>query len=229
MQIGISNMSWEKEKNLEFIPIIKDAGFQYIESVYSKLDESFPVRAIQSIFYDSNIKNFSESFEYMEKLILDCCLKGIEIVTFGCPSMRVGDKNKINIFLQIVDEIIADNNITFCIEPNSKYYGAEYYNTLEEISADLSKYKNISGMIDVGNSILESKNPIEEFDSYKKYVKHIHFAAKDLVQISDYKIYNEFYNHLLKNKYDGLITYEFAKFENFKDTVYNFTNNIGAR
>ena len=229
MKIGISNMSWGKEENLSVSSLLKDAGFDYIESVYSKLSNEFPVKAIQSIFYDSGINNLDDPYlcaKHVSKIVKDCEKNGIKIITFGSPTMRVGNKKKMHRFLFLVNSILEGKDIKFCVEPNAKYYGAEYYNTLEQIVPALKKYPNLTSMIDVGNSILEGKDPIKEYDKHKDYVSHVHFAAKDLFEISDYELYVKFYNHLIKNNFKGFVTYEFNKVDNFKDNLYNFINTI---
>jgi len=140
--------------------------------------------------------------------------------------MRVGNKEKMDNLLILVDELLNETDIKFCVEPNASYYGAEYYNTLESIVKDIDKYKNITSMIDVGNSVLEGKDPLVEYDMYKKYVSHIHFAEKDLKEIVDYDLYNRFYNHLLADNFKGLITYEFSQIDNLSNNMYNFMYSI---
>lgn len=229
MQIGVSNMSWNKVNNLEIASLIKDAGFEYIESVYSKLSNDFPVKAIQSIFYGSGITSLDDTdacINHIQKIINDCKEMNIKVITFGSPTVRVGGKEKMNKLLTLVDKLLDGTDIKFCIEPNARYYGAEYYNTLEDIVKDLVKYKNITSMIDVGNSLLEGNDPVNEYDLYKNHVSHIHFAEKDLKEIIDYDIYSKFYRHLESDGFDGLITYEFSQFDNLSNNLYNFMYSI---
>lgn len=229
MQIGASNISWGSKENSAIFDILKEAGFEYIESVYCKIPEGFLVKAVQSIFYNSGINSLDDTgmcAEYIQSVIDRCEELGVQAITFGSPSMRVGDKSKMHSLLALVDRMLDGKVVKFCIEPNARYYGAEYYNTLEEISKDLDMYTNICSMIDVGNSLLEGKNPIEEYSLYSKYVSHIHFAAKDLKEIKDYQIYKDFYKYLLENNYNGLITYEFGTIDDINNNLNNFIKNI---
>lgn len=229
MKIGASNISWEIKNNPKIFKILKEAGFDYIESVFFKIPEGFPVKAIQSILYNSGIVSLDDTNKcatYINKVIDKCESLGVEVITFGSPSIRVGSKNKMNDLLLLVDKMLEGKKVKFCIEPNARYYGAEYYNTLEEICIDLSIYKNIYSMIDVGNSLLEGKDPIDEYKSYGKYVSHIHFAAKDLKEIEDYSIYKNFYKYLIENGYDGLLTYEFGTIDDIENNLNKFIKNI---
>jgi len=229
MHIGASNISWGYSDNQKVFKILQEAGFDYIESVFPKISEGFPVKAVQSILYNSGInslENIEECANYIVKVINRCEDLGVQVITFGSPSIRVGSKQRMQDMLLLVDKILDDKKVKFCIEPNAKHYGAEYYNTLEEISKDLPMYNNIVSMIDVGNSILEGKDPIEEYSLYSQYVYHIHFAAKDLKEIEDYKIYKDFYKYLLKNDYNGLLTYEFGTIDNIENNLNKFISSV---
>lgn len=229
MKIGISNMSWSREQNVDILPVVRASGYEYIESVYSKLDDSFPVNAIQSIFYGSgiiNLENVSDCLGHVEKIIDECIEKNISVITFGSPTMRVGDKSKMHMFLDGVNKLINNLPVSFCVEPNARFYGAEYYNTVSEIFNDLYRYENISTMIDVGNSILEGQDVFSEYDSCREKVCHIHFANKGLKPIEDFNLYKDFIIHLKENGYKGMVSYEFAFSENIAETIKTFSEKI---
>ncbi|NBW19280.1 MAG: hypothetical protein EBR82_66025 [Caulobacteraceae bacterium] len=224
-------MSWDADQNESMFHLLKELGYDYVESVYSKFSTEFPVLAIQSIFYNSGITTLDNTevcANHIKKIIADCKKHGIKVITFGSPTMRIGSKDKIHQLLLSVDEMLDGTDIKFCIEPNARYYGAEYYNTLEEIVQDLKEYnyKNITSMIDVGNSILEDKIPKDEYKKYKDYISHIHFAAKDLKEIKDYNLYISFYNYLVHKNYKGCITYEFSNAEDIKKCIKVFIGEI---
>ena len=221
-------MSWEKDQNLSIFPELKKVGFDYIESVYSKLSDEFPVKAIQSIFYNSGITsldNLEECLRHVKNIIDDCIKNKINVITFGSPTFRVGDKSKMDFFLSEVDKMIEDTGIVFCVEPVAKYYGSEYYTTLREIVQDLPNYKNIKSMLDIGNSMLEGQDIFSEYSLYSDYISHIHFASPGLNEITDFPIYRNFYNYLKESEYSGLITYEFA---NSNDSITAAKNFIEA-
>ena len=229
MKIGVSNMSWSKEQNSDILPAVKAYGYEYIESVYSKLDDSFPVKAIQSIFYKSGVSDLEDTLaclKHVEKIVKDCIEKDISVITFGSPTMRVGDKSKMHMFLNGVDKLIKGSNVSFCVEPNARFYGAEYYNTVSEIFNDLDKYENISTMIDVGNSILEGQDVFSEYDSYRDRVAHIHLASKGLEPIDDFKLYQNFIVHLRDSGYNGMVSYEFAHSKDIIETIKTFSERV---
>ena len=229
MIFGASNMSWSIEEAGVISKKLKQYGFEYVESVYSKLSEDFPVKAIQSIFYGSKITSLDDTdkcVSHVKKIIDDCESRSISVITFGSPTMRIGEKNKMHDFLKEIDMLLKNSNINFCIEPNASFYGAEYYNKVSDICLDLNKFDNICTMIDVGNSILEGQNVLEEYKKYKDKVSHVHFAAPGLKSIQDFNIYKEFKDLLLENNYSGMISYEFASTDDIDKTLSDFSREI---
>jgi sugar phosphate isomerase/epimerase len=228
MKIGVSNISWSPEDTNTNIKAAKDSGYDYIESVYSKIPDDVPVLAIQSIFYGSGIELITDErfVPYLAEVIKTCETRGIESITFGSPSMRVGNKSDMTKVLVEVDRLLDGSNVKFCIEPNASKYGAEYYNTLEEIVEDIHLYKNITSMIDVGNSMLEGQDFFMEYEEYSKYVSHIHFSAPGLGEIRDFEPYKEFYWMLSGLGYSGNISYEFLKANNIESAINNFYKEV---
>jgi sugar phosphate isomerase/epimerase len=228
MKIGVSNISWSPEDTKLNTSITKFSGYDYIESAYSKLSDDFPVLAIQSIFYGSGIESLTDSrcIPYITEVIKTCKSRGIESITFGSPSMRVGDVEDMTNFLIDVDQLLDDSSVKFCIEPNAREYGGEYYNTLEEIVEEIHLYRNITSMIDIGNSMLEGQDFFKEYEQYSKYVSHIHFSAPGLVEISDFGSYKEFYQMLNKLGYSGNISYEFMKANDIGMAINDFYEKV---
>jgi sugar phosphate isomerase/epimerase len=186
------------------------------------------VLAIQSIFYGSGIKRVTDErcLPYIAEVIKTCESRGIESITFGSPSMRVGDVEDMTNFLIDVDQLLDDSSVKFCIEPNARKYGAEYYNTLEEVVEEIHLYKNITSMIDVGNSMLEGQDCFKEYEQYSKYVSHVHFSAPGLGEIEDFGLYKEFYQMLDKLGYSGNISYEFIKASNIELAINDFYKKV---
>jgi sugar phosphate isomerase/epimerase len=228
MKIGVSNLSWtdlDKAKNTE---AVEESGYDYIESAYAKMSTDYPILAIQSIFYGSDIGAFLDDdvFLYMEQVVNDCRNLGVETITFGSPSMRVGNKSNMLRFLTDMDFLLEGTGIKLCVEPNASYYGATYYNTLESIVQDLVSYKNISSMIDVGNSFLEGQDCFAEYEKYNKFVSHVHFSTPGLEEIKDFGLYRDFYQELQNSGYRGKLTYEFAKAEDTETAIRAFCQNL---
>jgi sugar phosphate isomerase/epimerase len=228
MKIGISNISWSLEDNNKYAEMAVAIGYDYIESVYSKMPLDVPILAIQSIFYGSDIESFSDKrcIPYINTLIDDCKGRGVKIVTLGSPSMRVGNKANMTSFLDDLDHLLEGTGVKFCVEPNARYYGAEYYNTLESIVEDIYRYKNISSMIDVGNSIMEGQDCFKEYEKYGEHVSHIHFATPGLSEITHFRFYRQFYRELVSSGYGGNISYEFAKARDIETAIRDFYREV---
>lgn len=213
MKFGITNLSW----NLQDDDFVKShlANYDYIETVFSKINHGY--YSVQSIFYGSDVNTFedySSTFNRLNYVIDECEKYQIKIIVLGSPFLRKGDKSNFLKVLSELDSKLKKYNICLCIEPNSRYYGAEYYCTLSEIVDDIKDFSNIKTMIDTHNLALEGVDIINTFLQYKKYIKHIHFSEKDLVPISDYSFYCNFVDFLRNEQYNGGITYELRLAEN---------------
>jgi sugar phosphate isomerase/epimerase len=229
MLIGISNLSWSNEENDKYIPVISESGYDYVESAYSKIFEGYKILSIQSIFYKSGIQSFkqkTESVKHIQGVIDLCSERGIEKIVLGSPTMRTGSYKNLLSVLDEVDEYLKDKNVRLCLEPNSSEYGAEYFTTLQSISEYILSYRNISSMIDVGNSLLENQNPLDEFEKFNEIVSHIHFSSPHLNPIKDFSLYKHFFNYLNEKGYNGLLTYEFIDNKDLIRTIYEFKENL---
>lgn len=212
MKFGISNLSWNSEDH----NFIKSnlTNYDYIETIFSKIDYGY--YSTQSIFYGSDVntfENYSATFDRLNYVIDECKKYQVKVIVFGSPSLRKGSKNNLLKIFDELDSKLKKYDICLCVEPNSRYYGAEYYHTLTEIVDDIKNFSNIKTMIDTHNLLLENVNIVETFLEYKKYIKHIHFSEKDLVPISNYSFYYSFVDFLKNQQYNGGITYELKQTE----------------
>jgi len=207
MKFGITNLSWKQ--NDHFVVSEKLNNFDYFETVFSRRNIGI-YYSTQSIFYGSNIKSLVDDniLEYLNFVIDECSKCGIKIIVFGSPSLRKGNKNILLNIFDHIDNRLKENKIYLCVEPNSSYYGGEYYFSLSEIVSDIEKYSNIKTMIDTHNLILEGENIIEQYKKYSDYIKHIHISEKDLQPIKDWNKYYEFVDFLKEECYNYGITYE---------------------
>lgn len=207
MKFGISNLSWNGITDDLILSHLNQ--YDYIETIFSKINYGY--YSTQSIFYGSNVNtfdNFSATFDRINYVVDKCKEYGIKIIVFGSPSLRRGKKdNLIKVFSEI-DTKLQEFDIFLCIEPNSSYYGAEYYFTISEIVKDIKNFSNIKTMIDTHNLILENENIFESYLEYEEYIKHIHFSEKDLLPISNYSSYEKLIDFLVQNGYNYGITYE---------------------
>lgn len=226
MNFGISNLSWSSNRNRELFSLASSLGYSYIESVPGKITDDIPVKAIQSIFYGTNIDSFNDINSCIGRLVdlINSCKKqSIETIVVGSPTFRIGRKSQLIAILKEVDSLAK--GISVCIEPNAKSYGGEYYWTIDQITEDLSHFTNIKTMLDVGNAIMEHRNIFNDFDMYSDYIDHIHFSAPVNKPIIDYGIYKEFIS-FISNRYDKKITYEFLSSENIESNIRLFSTNL---
>jgi len=221
MKFGITNLSWKQ--NNHFVVSDKLNNFDYFETVFSRRNIGI-YYSTQSIFYGSNIKSFDDDniLEYLNFVIDECSKCGIKIIVFGSPSLRKGNKNILLNIFDYIDDRLKDNKIYLCVEPNSKYYGGQYYHSLDEIVPDIEKYSNVKTMIDTHNLILEGENIIKQYKKYSDYIKHIHISEKDLKPIKDWNKYYEFVDFLKEECYNYGITYELKPPENIIEESKKF-------
>jgi len=221
MKFGITNLSWKQ--NNHFVVSDKLNNFDYFETVFSRRNIGI-YYSTQSIFYGSNIKSFDDDniLEYLNFVIDECSKCGIKIIVFGSPSLRKGNKNILLNIFDYIDDRLKDNKIYLCVEPNSKYYGGQYYYSLDEIVSDIEKYSNVKTMIDTHNLILEGENIIKQYKKYSDYIKHIHISEKDLKPIKDWNKYYEFVDFLKEECYNYGITYELKPPENIIEESKKF-------
>lgn len=207
MKFGISNLSWNGTSEDLILPHLRQ--YDYIETIFSKINHGH--YSTQSIFYGSNVNTFDDFYETFERIdyVIDKCKEyGVKIIVLGSPSLRKGKKdNLIKVFNEINSKL-QELNIFLCVEPNSSYYGGEYYFTISEIVNDIKNFSNIKTMIDTHNLILENENIFENYLKYQEYIKHIHFSEKNLLPIIDYSSYEKIIDFLIKNEYNYGITYE---------------------
>lgn len=230
IHIGVCSISWnQKEIPSNVFDALTEFKYDYIESPFSAICNGYPVRAVQSVFYgieDAYFWNERVCIEHMDGVIQTCLDNRIEIITFGSPAMRVGKKKLMVKFLKDVDKMLEGVPIRFCVEPNASVYGAEYFNTIGEIVPVVEKLNNISSMIDIGNSLLEGMNPLEELDRYYDNIHHVHFSAPHLAEIHDFRLYKKIYESLMEKEYRGKISYELKNPDDIYVAMKNFYDGI---
>tara|TARA_A100001388_G_C28720869_1_gene476276 strand:- start:442 stop:1251 length:810 start_codon:yes stop_codon:yes gene_type:complete len=195
------------------------------------------VSSIQAIFHGiNNLTVFNQNqslkiLDHLKRVIkISKCLK-TKILIFGSPKMRkLKPKNKkkqimnaIKLFKKI-SKLCEKNNIKFCIEPNAKYYGCNYINSIKE-SLELQKKinsKNFLINVDTGNVSLE-KEKLNNYFNQRNFFANFQISAKNLGDIR----YSKF-DHLsilrkfnLKNKVISLEMRD-QKLSNLKSQIKFF-------
>lgn len=224
MQLGISNISWLSENIKKNTMTALDSGFNYIESAYIKVPMSKSVYAIQGVFYKSGIESFEDPKceKYFRKVIDSCLKNNIKVITFGSPSMRVGNKEKMLNLLANIDTYIDKRDCIVCVEPNSKIYNGKYYYSLDEIVSDIHSFNNVKTMIDSGNLYLEGYDSITEYQKYKEFICHVHLSTSNLDPIRIYRPYIDLVSSIKELGYDGGITYEYLHSYNVEQEIKIF-------
>jgi sugar phosphate isomerase/epimerase len=251
MNLAVSNLAWESKDLSSVLKILKDQKIKNIEGVISKIspwddlsddklrefrlilsDYEIKIPSLQSIFFGTQISSLNEEklvLEHFEKLKHISKVLGVSTLVFGSPNLRKKSNSNFVETFKKIDEVFDGENITLCIEPNTKIYGGDFFFTVNEIInfINLGKFKNIKTMIDTHNIILEDQDPIRILRNNFDYISHIHISEKKLSPIEDVKFHEDFSSELKQLKYDKIITYEVLPCDNIKKEIKLFTEIYG--
>lgn len=189
--------------------------------------------SLLSLFYTLDIDDVSKVDLIKEHLYyLNCVMVELncDLMVFGSPGLRKkipGWETYIDEILFFIDKALSISGKYLIIEPVASHYGAEFFNTVEEIVTylDTKKFTNIFTMIDTHNSFLEKTNPIEEYKRFKNYIKHIHVAEVGLGQLKNKSFHKKFAKVL--EDYEFVVTHEIRDRENFKKSLKTFKEIYG--
>lgn len=261
----VSNICVNTISQLQFSQILKVLGFKNIEIAPTKLitwdnlqsldlsiytNNNLNVYSYQSITYnlpDYNIFNEKKDFllNHLKNVIDSADNNNVKILVFGCPKNRKiidSDIDNITIAIDFFKElgIYCENknkNIIICIEPNSKKYGCNFINTIDEALNLITKINsnNIKLMIDLGNCIMENDNFISICNLMNNdNIQHIHISQEFLNNFKNPHNYNHYFSNYINNimSYDKIITLEMLiNDENELDVLFisliNFINIYG--
>lgn len=151
------------------------------------------VYSMQSICYNiaSNIFDDNTSYDllnHMRKIISFAASKKIQVLVFGCPrnrkvnEMTSENETKFIEFFRKLGNFIGERNVTICIEPNSKEYGCNFINKIDEAALWVKKinHPKIRMMVDVGNAIME-KDTLEDILDCKEYIYNVDVANSQML------------------------------------------------
>jgi sugar phosphate isomerase/epimerase len=257
----VSNICTTIISQLQFSQILKVLGFKNVEVAPTKLvswekinlldlsvykNNGLNVCSFQSITFNLNDLNiFNQNNPLLLnhiKNIIDIAVKNnVKILVFGCPKNRrilyddIDNKIIAVNFLKKLGKYCEDKNITICIEPNSKKYGCNFINTIDEALELISEVNsnNIKLMIDLGNIIMENDD-ITKVILLKEKIHHIHISQEYLDNFRTPHISNSIFSYYIHTLlfYDKIITLEMLiKDEDELDTILisllNFINIYG--
>ncbi len=152
------------------------------------------ISSVQAIFFQKKLNvleenDHAETIKHLNKIILITKLLKTKNIIFGSPKNRIkgsiSNEKAFKIFKDLLSKIqkkLVKNNITFCIEPNSKHYGCDFIlNSSQALKfLNYSKIRNLGINFDTGNALLENdKKKISKKN--QKYFKNFQISEKNLL------------------------------------------------
>lgn len=206
-ELTVSNIAWEPKVQEDYFNILKHWGIQSIEIAPTKIKQwdklnqddlnlTLKPKSCQSFLYNTDIQNiFTQEEEFIHhcnKFIPLLSRSGIETIVFGCPSQRSSPPNKlkaISLFRKI-GELCQQNNILFCIEPNSKQYNCKWLTNLKDTLAFIQEvnHPHIRINFDTGNYIMEEDKYLQENPDWKRilpFIGSIQISNENLKPITE--------------------------------------------
>lgn len=237
MKLAISNLACDD------LSQITDSGVRLLECVFSKirpileqsassiiewkkqLPEFLTPYSAQSITYGCGLIDFGfnpENLAVIDKIIELSKALQLKRLVFGSPNIRKGEPDA-RVF-EYIDEQLFESDIFFCIEPNARIYGGDYFFDIEEIVSFLREYKlkNIKTMIDTHNSWLENRSAVEDIEIFHDMIEHVHASE---VKLQGFKSTNKHCNISLalnKINYKHVITFESINLNGLDDFVKTY-------
>jgi sugar phosphate isomerase/epimerase len=248
MNLAVSNLSWDNINNDKVFEILQKNKINFIEGVLSKISKyddlsdeklnefkkllkkyNLHIPSIQSIFYGVDVNSLNDHdkiLKHFNSLIKISKKLNYKIMVFGSPNLRNKiDNTKLNKLFKKIDDLLTNENLILCIEPNTKKYNGEYFFSVKEIVdfIKLNDFKNIKTMVDTHNIILEGEDPIKVLDQHYEYIHHIHVSEENLHPLLDFDFHLKFSNKLKSLNYNGIITYELLPCDDFENQIRIFS------
>jgi hypothetical protein len=203
-RLAVSNLCCPDILHEQYQQILKLYGIQYEEIAPTKIAKwgtpfkynGLPIYSFQSIAYQIT----DGLTEHIKKVIDMARTHNVKVLVFGCPKQRY---EGMETMFEELAAYIGDDDITICIENNSRYYGSTMLRTMAEVREFVGKinHPKIKMMLDVGNCIMEND------DIHTDDVHHIHISNPFMFPLND--IYGQ---HLeaINPEYKGVYTLEYA-------------------
>jgi sugar phosphate isomerase/epimerase len=252
VNLAVSNLGWHHSDLEKVAKELKKNNISNIEAVFTKLgdwkvinkqaikdfgkqikDLGLSAQSTQSIFFNTPYNRVDENvINHFDTVIEYSVALGVKIIVFGSPTMRKkydGWEISLERVMRYVDRALKYTDITMVIEPNSRVYGAEYFNTTAEIVKYIQDHKLnfIRSMIDTHNSLYENQDPIYEITKHREYIEHIHVSEQYLNPIVPSEFHQKFSSKLKELNYNKIITYEVKENPTFLSSIQDFANIYG--
>jgi sugar phosphate isomerase/epimerase len=249
MNLALSNFAWDKYHAGSIFNSLRENNITQVETILTKLkdwdkltyidlmnykialdDYNLKSYSIQSLFYgvDCKITDVDIVVNHFKRVINCAVTLGSKILVFGSPNLRQKhegwDEALVSIFTQ-VDELLEGKDIKVVIEPNASIYNGQFFHNIEEIVNFIKENNliNIRTMVDTHNSILEKRNPMNDFLDYIDYIEHIHISEPKLVPIVDNTLHLGWANIIKNSKYNKTVTYEVLEHDTVLDSIKIFS------
>jgi sugar phosphate isomerase/epimerase len=249
MNLALSNFAWDKYHAGSIFNSLRENNITQVETILTKLkdwdkltyidlmnykialdDYNLKSYSIQSLFYgvDCKITDVDVVVNHFKRVINCAVTLGSKILVFGSPNLRQKhegwDEALVSIFTQ-VDELLEGKDIKVVIEPNASIYNGQFFHNIEEIVNFIKENNliNIRTMVDTHNSILEKRNPMNDFLDYIDYIEHIHISEPKLVPIVDNTLHLGWANIIKNSKYNKTVTYEVLEHDTVLDSIKIFS------
>ena len=247
MNLSVSNLSWENSENTKIFEILKNNNIKNIEGVLSKIssfddmDEdkilkfknlldfyNIKMKSIQSIFYGVDVNSLNDQevvLKHFNLLVKMSKKLNFKVMVFGSPNLRKKiNKVYLNMLFKKIDDLLDNQDLILCIEPNTKKYNGEYFFSVDEIVdfIESDDFKNIKTMIDTHNIILEGEDPITVLERNYNHIYHIHVSEENLKPLMDLDFHLKFSDKLKSLDYKGIVTYELLPCNDFENQIKLF-------
>lgn len=177
------------------------------------IKNGFKVHSCQSFLYNSGISNiFKEKSKFIghcEKYIPLLSSVGIKTIVFGSPKQRSVDDSiplseQINIFKE-VGNICKNNDILFCIEPNSSHYGCNWLTNMNDTLKFVKEvnHTHIKINFDTGNFLMEN-DIIDLYSIPFEFIGSVQISDRFLKPITDEIFIFKDYIHFLSSTHRTL-------------------------
>ena len=228
MKKVISLINLLEEENLDTVlAVIKRYGFEYVELpltyVLKKPWDEINVLDVENIKYQikkhklkiNSLQSISFGLDYdickirtvdharleqhFSQVAVYASMLDCSHVVYGSPFTRKGtDKDMYRIFFHALSIIFSKRGISFCLENNSKVFGANFGYKAKEVYnfIDYSKIDNLYSHFDTGNEYLEDRTMPDS-----KYVKSIHISNNKQYNFMKDKQYIEYINKCLEHSF----------------------------
>jgi len=221
MKHAVSNLAFENIHEIADVKLLEcvfskigpilDLETKDIVQWKSQLPENIIPYSVQAITYNTGIeiiKYNTQCVTLVDKILSFAKELKLKRIVFGSPKLRKNTPPT-DLFKYIENQL-AGTDLLFCIEPNAKIYGGDYFLNIQEIYEYIKEnnFKNISTMIDTHCSWLENRDTEKDIIDYKDLITHVHASEVGLQEFKSFNEHREVAAALQKINYQHVITLE---------------------